>query len=313
MKRLLFFLIITFASPLLADDLPVLWLEAGKENEFQTVVPGPQTIDWSLRFEHRVLDQGKAHETTYTQAMGHRILKIKTPPLKPGVMLNAQLLIGDAPYRNVVIAPSDPFEDRETWFAEHPIALYDPNKTTIELFEEEEIPFKRLGSFAEIEAVENAVIVIGQGVDFEREKGLSELLFQKAADGGTVLVATPSGDIPLDYPPTIYSLTLNAEAKYLFPLASGRMGGGKWTLQTKDDQLFLVVYTDSRFKMITLGASLLDIRFADTRKGWEAVSTQSFGRIIIDKELRFFNNVESRWYFKSLIETLTESLTRSQP
>ena len=301
-----------FASPLLAEDLPVLWLEAGKENEFQTFVLGPQTIDWSLRFEHRILDQGKSYLINDSKAEGVFSFKIKTPPLKPGVMLKAALFFGDAPYSNVVIASYDPFEDRETWFAGHPIALYDPEKTTVEVFKEEEIPFKRLGSFAEIEAVENAVIVVGENINFDKEIGLAELLFEKAAKGASVLVAASWGDIPLDYPPAIYSLTLSAEAKYLFPLAHSRLSNLKWVLDTKDGQPFLLseIHQLNRTPRVpTVGPSLLDIRFANP----DSQYTQPSGRIIIDRELRFFHNVESRWYFKSLIETLTESLTRSQP
>ena len=308
MQRL-FILLILFVSPLFAEDLPILWLEAGKENECGDVVHEPLPQDWTLRFEHRILDQGKIHEDRHVQAQEHRTLKIKPPPLKPGVMLKAKLFIGDKPYREVVIASPDPFEDRKEWFDKHPIALYDPEKTTIKIFEEEKIPFDRILCIPDLEDV-FAIIVIGQHIDFDKEKGLAKLLFQKAAEGCPVLVAAPMGDIPLDYHPAIYSLTLSAEAKYLFPLATGRRCGNQWALQARGDQLFLVQnsavpygYGSEAFKVGTAGPSILDIRFAAAQ---ESQSTQPVGRIVFDSNLRFFENIESRWYFKSLIETLTK-------
>ena len=293
MKRLLFFTAL-LCSPVFADDLPIIWLEAGKETELK--VPETHEKRWELRYEHRVLSSG---------AIGPRTI-IRTPPLNPGLRMQAVWLIDNVPARNAIIASPDPFVDRKEWFDKHPIALYDTEKTTIDIFETEEIPFKHLRSFADIEAVENAVIVVGQDVDFEREKGLAELLFQKAAEGGSVLVAAPKGDIPLDYPPAIYSLTLSAEATYLFPLASSRRGVFKWALHTKEGQLFLVSTPHTREHLDSMaggGPSIVDIRFVDPKGGLPA-NTRPLGRIIIDKDLRF-HNVESRWYFKALIEQLT--------
>jgi len=293
MKRLLFFTVL-LCSPVLADDLPVVWLEAGKEHEIN--VSETYEKRWELRYEHRVLSSG---------AIGPRTI-IRTPPMNPGLRIQAVWLIDDVPVRNAIIASPDPFEDRKEWLDKHPIALYDPEKTTADLFEEQEIPFQSLRSFADIETIERAVIVVGQDVDFEREKGLAELLFQKAAKGGSVLIAAPMGDIPLDYPPAIYSLTLSAEAKYLFPLASSRRGVFKWALHTKEGQLVLVSTPHTREHLNHMaggGPSIVDIRFVDPQGGQPA-TTQPSGRIIIDKGLRF-SNVESRWYFKALIEQLS--------
>ena len=293
MKRLLLFTALLY-SPLFAEDLPVLWLEAGKELEINLRETNEQR--WELRYEHRVLTSG---------AIGAKTT-IKAPPLKPGTHLQAQLLIDGVPVRDAVIASPDPFADRKEWFDKHRIALYDLEKTTGGIFEEQEIPFQRLGSFAEIEAVKDAVIVVGLDVDFGTEKRLAALLFQKAAQGSAVLVADPKGDIPLDYPPTIYSLVLSAEVKYFFSLASGRQGVKKWDLQTKDGQTFLA---DRVVQSYGAGATILDIRFADPKN--TSPYAQPLGRIVFDKHLRF-SNVESRWYFKTLIETLTNDTPNRQ-
>jgi len=322
MKRLLFlpFLTAFLCSSVFAEDLPILWLEAGKEREVQWVHPGPAQ-DWTLRFEHRTLASGRLLTLSGAATIGHRSMAIKTPPVNPGVCLSAKLYFGDQHAVNVVIASSDPFEDRKEWFDKHPIALYDPEKTTADIFEEQEIPFQHLRSFADIEAVKDAVIVVGQGVDFEREKGLAELLFLKATDGGSVLVASPKGDVPFhippEYQPLIYSLTLSADVKYLFPLSAGPIGGVRWALQTKDNQLVLA-HNDAvgpqRAKVLGVGPSILDIRFANKIFGPEIVPSP-LGRIMFDKNLVFLHDefeprvfvpeIETRYYFKTLIETLS--------
>jgi hypothetical protein len=319
MKR--FLLLLPFlCSSLFAEDLPVRWLEAGKLDSLGVFDPLLQTQDWTLRFEHRILAQGKATEIrSRFHPPGSYQAEIKTPPLKPGITLKAQLLFGNKPYYDVIIASPDPFEDRKEWFAKHPIALYDPEKTTAEILEAYEIQFKQLRSFADIEAVKDAVIVFGQGVDFEKEKGLAELLFKKAADGGSILVAAPKGNVPLDIPleyyPMIYSLMLSAKPKHLFPFAFNRhdVPGIRWALKAKDDQLILAdndAIGPHRAKVLGFGPSTLDVRFINKSLGPD-MEIQPHGRIVFDKNLQFFFEdfrlfgIESRYYFKSLIETLS--------
>ena len=319
MKRLLLFTAF-LCSPAFAENLPIRWLEAGKENELFFL--HPPEADWSLRFEHRILDQGRFVDASRISGAGERAFKIKAPPLRPGITLKAKLFFGDTPRYDIVIAPPDPFEDREEWFARHPIALYDPEETTAKFFEKEEIPFQLLRSFADIEAVEKAVVVVGQDVDFEKEKGLAELLLLKAVDGGSVLVASPKGSVPLDLPleyhPQIYSLTLGTSTKHLFPLASRPVGGVRWALHANGDQLVLA-HNDAigpqRAKVLGFGPSMLDIRFADKTKVFSPIGPTPLGRIVFDKNLVFFHDefvprvfihdIETRYYFKSLIETLT--------
>jgi hypothetical protein len=293
MKRLLF-LIVLFCTPAFAADLPVIWLET--QNESQTIIVDQadnMPMDWALRHEHRILDRG----TNYTVlGFGQLALKTKVSPPKPGVCLNAKLFFGETPRYNVIVASPDPFEDRKEWFDKHPIALYDPEKTTAELLEEEEIPFKRLRSFADIEAVENVVIVIGEETDFDREKGLAELLFQKAAQGGNVFVVAPKGYVQLYFSHTLRSLLMTEDPKHLFPNASKRAMMETWILHSWRSEVMI----RSSAMRWDRGMTVVDICFDNF--------PQKNGRIIFDREPIFSHwgkRVESRWYFKSLIETLT--------
>ena len=248
MKRLLPLLLCLFPCfPSFAEELPILWLEAGKENEFQTVVdPGKNlSVEWTLRFEHRIIDRGPYYDIG-AQAAGHRMLKIKVPPVKPGIYLKATLFFGETPYRDVIIASPDPFEDRKEWFDKHPIALYDPEGTTIELFEQEEMPFTRLRSFADIEAVKRGIVIIGEGTDFDRERGLAELLFEYAANGGIVFLVAPEGSIPLVFPGPIRAILMKEEPKHLFLDASVRGKGKTLALSTANNQVILISKWDRR-------------------------------------------------------------------
>ncbi|MCL2711397.1 MAG: hypothetical protein FWE95_11005 [Planctomycetaceae bacterium] len=318
MKRLL--LIIAFlCSPAFAEELPILWLEAGKEQEVQWIHPGPAQ-NWTLRFEHRTLDSGNLLILAQAATIGHRSLTVKTPPVRPGIFLQAQLFFGDQHAVNVVIASPDPFEDRKEWFDKHPIALYDPEKTTTEFFEEQEIPFQHLRSFADIEAVKDAVIVVGQGVDFEREKGLAELLFQKAAaGGGSVLIVEPKGDFPLTFHPAIHSLKLLDHRREILPNSSRWGRGDAWTLQSEQGRIVLspkLIYPTNipgPAKIGTVGPKILDVVFTiqERTSDFDVGRPVPKGRLYIDRDPIFqYGHVESRWYFKSLIETLTEKAQR---
>jgi len=291
MKRLLF-LTVLFCSPVFADELPVLWLTAGQERAMYFDEPEGH---WILHHEHRVLNSGtiremQMHVSWQPEPRVSNFTSFKTPPLNPGLQLRAEFLVDNVPKYKVIIAASDPFEDRKKWFDEHPIALYDPEKTTVELFEEEEIPFKRLRSFADIESAKNTVIVIGEATDFDRERGLAELLFEKAAQDGSILVIAPKGDIPLVFSSPIRSLLMTESPKHIFPDVSDRTKWETWALDVVSNQ---VVLTDAP----PGGATVMDIHFPNGRIIFDRVRTVSQW-----KELK---RVEAPWYFKSLIETLT--------
>ena len=318
MKRLLFFTVL-LCSPAFAEELPVIWFGAGGEYKLHHSVfsSPPPSLDWSLRFEHRILLRGSFGTPVTGVAVHEMILDTRKfgtqlPPIRPGITLKAQLFFDDTPYFDVVLASFDPFEDRKTWIAEHHFAVYDPEGKTIDYFEdhfddEPKFSFDKLSSFAEIEATEIKVILVGQGVSFEKEKGLAEVLFEKAAKGHSILVLSPEGDVPLPAGHPIYSLLLSENAKYIFPMQPRRQGShGSFALQADVSD---VVLTPSNVH----GPRLLDIRFAKVSIQDGAVPT---GRFLVDKAFAFpershWNQmfrtppVEDMYYFKSLIETLT--------
>lgn len=308
MKQKLFRFLIPlflFATPLAAEELPVLWLEAGKT----VTCPVHSEGAWKLRSGHRILAGGTARvRQPMIQTNTPAVLEITLPPLKPGVRLQAELLLADQPVYKVVVAAKDPFEDRKNWFAAHPISLYDPEGKTAEILGNEAISFNRLSNFRNIVDHEKGVIVVGDGVDFETEKGLSEILFRKASDGLGVFVANPKGKVPLDFAPEIVSFLLTDDVRLLFPEGSCRIPDGAWILSAEATGLALVdgyLSHGNRFKGTRCGPTVLDVRFPDPEKRL----AEPKGRIVFDKQFRFLSwphDVETRYYFKSLIETLSD-------
>ncbi|MGL4942914.1 MAG: hypothetical protein ACRC46_06965 [Thermoguttaceae bacterium] len=251
-------LVLVQSGLLAADNLPVLWLEAGTEQKL-SFVDSHQSRDWTLEAGHRVIARGSVLEVPHAQAVNLVQIAVKTPPLKPSVTLEATLLLGGVPVRKVILAAPSPFVDVDQWCKENPIALYDPEGKTAKVFEREEIAFTSLRSFAEIENSENAVLVIGAETNFDTEKGLADLLFAKAQSGGKILVLPPAEKISLAF---CFASLESTES---------------FVLQKKSNSL--------------------DIRFDS-------------GRMIFDSQLQpslWNSDVESRYYFKSLVETLSKN------
>ncbi len=293
-----------FFVSVFAEELPVLWLEAGKTETCHVYSEGA----WKLRYGHRILDGGTARILQPAlQTRNPAILKLTLPPLKPGVRIQTELLLDDKPVYKIVIAAPDPFEDREHWFAAHPISLYDPEGKTAETLKNEGIPFTRLSSFENIIAVKSGVLLVGEDVDFEATKGLSEILFEKAGEGRRILVAAPKGKVSLDFKPEIVSFLLADDEHYLFPDRSRRNPEIAWVLSAETSRLMLTeaTLTQENFKGAHCGPTILDVRFPDP---WKNVA-QTRGRIVFDKRFqpsRWKHSVETRYYFKSLIEKLSE-------
>ena len=326
MKRLRFllFAFAAFASPLFAEELPILWLEAGKETEVQWAHIGPAQ-DWSLRFEHRTLDSGKLTNLTTAATAGQRSLTVKTPPVKLGLCVQAQLDFADRPVANVVIASPDPFEDRKAWCENHPIALFDMRSilgfsyppSVTDLLKREEISFTSLTSFADIEHCTHAVILVAGEIDFEKQRGLSDVLYEKAASGHSVLIVGPQGDVPLHFHPAIHSLKLLDHRREILPNSSRWGRGDAWTFQVKQGQVVLspeIVYPTNvpgPAKMSSVGPKILDVvfTFQERTSEYEVGRPVPKGRLYIDRDPIFQywdTNVASRYYFKSLIESLTQ-------
>lgn len=289
---LLFTLLFLFLlhSPLLAEELPRLWLEAGKETEVRRALPDESrsATHWTLRFAHRTIASGRIVLEPNSLAR----LTIKTPSLDAGKTLQGKLFFDDLPVNDVTLAASDPFENRDIWFAKHPISLYDPEGVTSELFEGYGIPFKKLTSFAEIENERATAILLGQQIDFDEQKGLAEILFHKARQGNVVLVFGPEGNVSLESSGPFRSMRLTSDREFLYGNCVETPGKGGWKLRGESKGVFLAS------EPVESAPTILELRFS---------SAKSAGRILFDKQPLHGEDEAIPWQhkFKTVVETIS--------
>lgn len=322
MKQLPFIITLLLVLPLRAEEHPTLWLEAGKDRaltvhltmqeEFRYGVNSDRNpASCELKTAHRTLASAKL-SVMNTQIGMQVSWPLRFDLLNPGRTIEAEFSIEGKTVRNVIIASPDPFEDRTSWFDRHPIALYDPEGKTTETMEKLQWPFRPLNSFANLSGVESETIVVGNGISFENSRGLAELLYEKAATGGRILVLAPLDAVPLNFEAPVYSLQLRENPRPYFPATSYYRAGEGWQLRNEPGRTMLVSHSESNSKtgakyVFHGGPCLLDIVFA-VSDDFRAIPA---GRIIIEKNLSLPgpdspNAVESRYYFKALIEKLSD-------
>ncbi|MDR0337485.1 MAG: hypothetical protein LBI18_10385 [Planctomycetaceae bacterium] len=309
--------------------MPILWLEAGTKQTLtvrlsmmeESRYNFPQNhnlVACKLKTGHRLLASAKV-PSTQTQNGVSIAWSLHVETLQSGTSIKAELLIEEQTVRNVLIVSSDPFENRNEWFTRHPIALYDPKGKTAIAMKNLDFPYRQLNSFADIASTETETIIVGEGISFEKSRGLAELLYEKAASGCGVLVLAPNGAIPINFESPIFSLQLLENPQTIFPQTSHHRTLEGWILQGQKEGTFLVPHSAQQSKAsssileaqreskIVFGnPRLLDVVFIQN----DDFQAKPSGRIIIEKFLclseKNAGNIESRYYFKSLIETLTK-------
>jgi hypothetical protein len=162
---------------------------------------------WTFAAENRtVLPKGRGEARLKVAAGQSAEFKVplETPPLRPGVTLATTLTVAlladgakDAAAvheRTLWVFGADPFAGRTKWLKEFKIALWDPDpqRKTAKAFESLKIPFEELPAAANLVAVKEGVLVIGQGASFRDEPRLAEDLVRAARRGVPVLCLAPA-------------------------------------------------------------------------------------------------------------------------
>jgi hypothetical protein len=124
-----------------------------------------------------------------------------TPHVKPGVVLKGVLTltaVADGKEtatleRTIWIYPEDAFADRGKWLEDLKITIYDSAREakTVRLLEKFKIPFEEITNPAALDEMKEGLILIGEGVSFQEERGLAEILVHAAARGLTVICLAP--------------------------------------------------------------------------------------------------------------------------
>jgi hypothetical protein len=208
----------TFAAPNAAEiQLPGTNLFAGQEVEYLVDVHVPADFKGRLAWgfsavNGQIFQRGRGETAVAGKGADSVRVKIvvETPPVKPGVVLEGKLelnLIGNAQgkpeatlTRKIYIFPPDPFFGRQAWLKELNLAVFDPSdkSRTIEALEALKVPHERVKEVDRLAHRKSGVIVVGEGVSFKEERGLSETLVLAAQRGCKVIcLAAEEGSFAL--------------------------------------------------------------------------------------------------------------------
>lgn len=170
----------------------------GEPTTFHVEV-GPDTprtakLGWALTVARRTvarrevaIDDGKAR------------IEVQVPPVRDGIHVRALLKVElinagrserTGATRVLHIFGKNPFADRRTWLRELDLRLFDPEKDTAKLFEEEEIPYKIIRDPRRLEDA-RGLLIVGEKREFQAKSSVLAALAEFAERGGRVLVLAP--------------------------------------------------------------------------------------------------------------------------
>jgi hypothetical protein len=179
----------------------------GKEVEIPFVVRGAESLGqatWSLTVGPRQLSGAASYDPAKP---AHFSVKVRTPDVKPGVILKLVLTVTARSDRGDPLAscdkvlwvfPADPFADRAKWLESLKITLFDPAGATGPFLKKAGIPFKETANVAELAAKTDGLALVGAGASFVDYPDLWPALTKLAGRGVPVLCLAPAaGELPL--------------------------------------------------------------------------------------------------------------------
>jgi hypothetical protein len=182
------------------SEVPVLFRVSGLEVD-------QASGQWRLSTAGRTVARG---ETALVIGDGAAPFSITfaLPELNDGVAVDLTLELsvtdtrsGDAmASTNKVIRSFSPkaFVGREAWLKSLDIALFDTEKATVSLFDDAGIPYRFLRNAEALTEITQGIVIVGEGVSTQENRGLWEQLVKVASRGVPVLcLALREGEVAL--------------------------------------------------------------------------------------------------------------------
>ncbi|MEX2288227.1 MAG: hypothetical protein WD648_14125 [Planctomycetaceae bacterium] len=178
----------------------------GEESAYHFNVESTRRIDarasWVLSAKERVLARGTLQVQAGPNAPGKIEIRLKLPEARPELVLPLSLNVSvddasgpAAIEKSLWLFPKDPFADQRQRLEKMKIVLFDPVKTTADVFRKMKIPFEETRS---PEGVNDGMLIVGEGVSFREFRQLPRQLIEAAGRGVSVLCLAPeSGTAPL--------------------------------------------------------------------------------------------------------------------
>lgn len=163
-------------------------------------------IAWRVAAGTATVKAGEVEYAATADAPAVVSIKVAVPPVKDGVVLHTRLTLSAiedkqpkpvATYeQDLWVFPKDPFADRTEWVKKLKVTLYDPKGDTAKVLTAAKVPFEEARDVDAVIAVKEGVLLVGEGLSFKDERGLTAALHKLAADGRTVLILAPaSGEV----------------------------------------------------------------------------------------------------------------------
>lgn len=209
----LFFL----SAPTLAQPLTItsgkVWggIFADQVTHYEIILSGERnsstSISWKLISKGRALSSGQQTIRFANDESLTTTFPLKTPPLKPGISLQAQLIVEEdnkskgknlVLYRSklVIYGPDILLTDRNL-DQNLNIQLFDPIGKTSKILSGLKIPYKSRTKSQLLNLKAKGLIILGAGIALDRQRGLISAVIDLAKKGQRVLILQPvSGNIP---------------------------------------------------------------------------------------------------------------------
>jgi len=166
-------------------ELP-LSVFADSEVSLRFLCRGVSRVPWQVMVNGQTLARG------VLRVASDRVeIRFRTPPVKPHVALPLQLAVGGAEHK-ITVFSRDVLSDRRRWAEGLAVSLYDPPGETAKALDRIEFPYRRLTNLGSLSTVARGMVVVGEGIDLENQRGLDQTLYQIATGGVPVLLLAPA-------------------------------------------------------------------------------------------------------------------------
>lgn len=157
-------------------------------------------ILWQYAAGARTLARGEEPLELAAGRPGRFELPVEFPPVRDGVIFETKMVVTVVDADNEVLAkiehplwlfPEDPYTDRREWLESLDLHLYDPEDSTVKLFEEAKIPYSRITNSNVLADFDEGILIVGSGTSLRKNRGLTDSLMELAQRGVRVICLAP--------------------------------------------------------------------------------------------------------------------------
>lgn len=156
-----------------------------------------ETLAWRVLVGPRAIASGKEKVARSSPPGGPAAIPIAMPAVKPGVVVDATIVVRSArleaeAHQRVYVFSDEALGWRRAGFAQGRIYLFDTLGQTRRALAAGEIPVREVANVAALAAVERGVVVVGESMAWDHTRGLADAAYELAARGVSVLALAPS-------------------------------------------------------------------------------------------------------------------------